>query len=284
MGNMAEEPALINLEKAIAQKNPRLLRMLPGFVIRYLKRTIHQDELNEIIRQYGHMSGVDFVKNALEDMHVSYETYGLENIPKEGRFIFVSNHPLGGLDGLVFIKVIGELFPDIRFPVNDLLLNIPGMNSVFLPINKHGHQSREAVRAIEEAYASDAQIVYFPAGLCSRKIKGRIVDLEWKKHFITKAVEYKRDIIPAFFSGKNSNFFYNLSNLRIRLGIKANIEMIYLPDEMFKQKDKKLALKVGEPLPYTMFDRSRTPAQWAEHVKSLVYALGETLNTIDTNR
>jgi putative hemolysin len=281
---MAEEPVLIDLEKAIAQKNPRLLRLLPGFVIRYLKRTIHQDELNEIIRLYGHMPGVDFVKHALEFMHVSYQTYGLENIPKEGRYIFVSNHPLGGLDGLVFMKVIGEIFPDIRFPVNDLLLNIPGLNSVFLPINKHGHQSREAVRAIEEAYASDAQILYFPAGLCSRKIKGKIVDLEWKKHFISKAVEYKRDIIPVFFSGKNSNFFYNLSNLRIMLGIKANIEMIYLPDEMFKQKGKKLALKIGEPIPYTLFDRSRTPAEWAVYVRNRVYELGDTLQTSDTNR
>jgi len=281
---MAEEPVLIDLEKAIAQKNPRLLRALPGFVIRYLKRTIHQDELNEIIRLYGHMSGVDFVKNALAFMQVTYETYGLENIPAEGRFIFVSNHPLGGLDGLVFIKVIGEIFPEIRFPVNDLLLNIPGLNSIFLPINKHGQQSRDAVRAIEEAYASDAQILYFPAGLCSRKRKGRIVDLEWKKHFITKAVEYKRDVIPVYFSGKNSNFFYNLSNLRILLGIKANLEMIYLPDEMFRQKGKKLSLTIGPPMPYTLFDKSRTPAQWAEYVKERVYEMGAAFENTEKKK
>ncbi len=281
---MTEETLQIDLRKAIGDKNPRLLRMLPGFVIRYLERTIHQDDLNEIIGRYGHMKGVDFVRNALEFMHVSWETYGLENIPKEGRFIFVSNHPLGGLDGLVFMKVIGEIFPEIRFPVNDLLLNIPGLNAVFLPINKHGSQSRDAVRAIDEAYASDAQILYFPAGLCSRKKKGKIVDLKWQKHFIKKAVQYKRDVIPVFFSGRNSNFFYNLSNIRIALGIKANIEMIYLPDEMFKQKDKKLALKVGNPIPYTLFDRSHKPDYWADYVRERVYELGNSLGNDDNKQ
>ena len=278
---MAEDTLRIDLRKAIGDKNPRLLRMLPGFVIRYLERTIHQDELNEIIRLYGHMNGVDFVRHALEFMQVSYETYGLENIPEKGRFIFVSNHPLGGLDGLVFMKVIGDLFPEIRFPVNDLLLNIPGLNAIFLPINKHGSQSREAVRAIEKAYASDAQILYFPAGLCSRKIGGKILDLKWQKNFIGKAVQHKRDVVPVFFSGRNSNFFYNLSNLRIRLGIKANIEMIYLPDEMFKQKNKKLALIAGEPIPYTVFDKSRKPAEWAEYVRERVYELGESFMNKD---
>ncbi len=274
---MEKEPVRIDIEKAIAQKNPRLLRLLPGFVLRYLKRIIHEEELNEILSRYGHLRGLDFVSAALDYMGVTYTTYGTENIPRQGRFIFVSNHPLGGLDGLVFIKVIGEIFPEIRFPVNDLLLNIPSLNDIFLPVNKHGAQSRQAVRAIEEAYASEAQILYFPAGLCSRKIKGKIVDLEWKKHFITKAVEYERDVIPVFFSGKNSNFFYNLSNLRIMLGLKANIEMIYLPDEMFKQKGKSLALKIGEPLSYKMFDRSRTPAEWAAWVKEKVYRMGEEL-------
>ncbi len=281
---MTEETLQIDLRKAIGDKNPRLLRMLPGFVIRYLERTIHQDELNEIIRRYGKMDGVEFVRHALEFMGVSYETYGLENIPKEGKFIFVSNHPLGGLDGMVFIKAIGEIFPEVRFPVNDLLLNIPGLNTIFLPINKHGSQTREAVRAIEAAYASDAQILYFPAGLCSRKKRGKIVDLKWQKHFINKAVQYKRDVIPVYFSGRNSNFFYNLSNIRIMLGIKANIEMIYLPGEMFKQKDKKLALRVGKPIPYTTFDRSHRADYWTEYVREQVYALGNVLNNNDNKQ
>ncbi len=275
---MTEKSLLIDVEKAIGDKNPRLLKALPGFVLSYLKKIIHQDDLNEIIRRFHDQEGLDFVEKSLDYMGISYTAEGLENIPEQGRFLFVSNHPLGGLDGLVFIHVIGKIFPDLKFPVNDFLLNIKNLDPVFLPINKHGSQSRDAVRAIEEAYASDSQILYFPAGLCSRKIKGKIVDLEWKKHFITKAVEYKRDIIPVYFSGRNSNFFYNLANLRVFLGIKSNIEMIYLPNEMFKQRGKKLILKIGQPIPYTFFDKARTAKEWAAYVKDIVYSIGSTMN------
>ncbi len=275
---MAKEPLLIDVEKAIGDKNPRLLKTLPGFVIRYLKRILHQDDLNEIITRFHDQEGLDFVAKCLEYMGINYTAEGLENIPEQGRFLFVSNHPLGGLDGLVFLDVVGRISPDVKFPVNDFLLNIRNLDPVFLPINKHGSQSREAVRAIEDAYASDTQILYFPAGLCSRKIKGKIMDLEWKKHFITKAVEHKRDIIPVFFSGRNSNFFYNLANIRVFLHIRANIEMIYLPNEMFKQKGKSLILKIGKPVPYTFFDKSRTAGEWASYVKEMVYALGDTMN------
>ncbi|MCD6201784.1 MAG: 1-acyl-sn-glycerol-3-phosphate acyltransferase [Bacteroidales bacterium] len=275
---MTEKSLLIDVEKAIEDKNPRLLKVLPGFVLRYLKKIIHQDDLNEIIQRFHEQEGLDFVEKTLDYMGISYSAEDLENIPEQGRFIFVSNHPLGGLDGLVFIHVIGRIFPDLKFPVNDFLLNIKNLDPVFLPINKHGSQSRDAVRAIEEAYASDSQILYFPAGLCSRKIRGKIVDLEWKKHFITKAIEYKRDIIPVYFSGRNSNFFYNLANLRVLLGIKSNIEMIYLPNEMFKQRGKKLILKVGRPIPYTFFDRTRTAKEWADYVKDIVYSIGSTMN------
>ncbi|HHJ11087.1 MAG TPA: glycerol acyltransferase [Bacteroidetes bacterium] len=275
---MTEKSLLIDVEKAIGDKNPRLLKTLPGFVLRYLKKIIHQDDLNEIIRRFHDQKGLDFVEKVLEFMGITYTAEGLENIPERGRFLFVSNHPLGGLDGLVFIHVIGKIFPYLKFPVNDFLLNIKNLDPIFLPINKHGSQSRDAVHAIEEAYASDSQILYFPAGLCSRKIKGKIVDLEWKKHFITKAVEYKRDIIPVYFSGRNSSFFYNLANLRVFLGIKSNIEMIYLPNEMFKQRGKKLILKVGQPIPYTFFDRTRTAKEWADYIKDIVYSIGSTIN------
>lgn len=266
---------LIDIERVIKDKNPRLLKILPGFIVRYLKKIIHQDELNAFLAEYGHLEGLPFIRAALEMLEIKYTVIGKENIPKNGRFIFVSNHPLGGLDGLVFIQEVGSVFPEIRFPVNDLLLNIKNLNRIFLPVNKHGSQSRQAARAIEDAYASEAQILNFPAGLCSRKQSGTIVDIDWRKHFISKAVHYQRDIIPVFFSGRNSGFFYNLANLRVKLGIRANIEMIYLPHEMFKQKGRKLTLIFGEPIPHTTFDKSKTPAQWASWVKKVVYELGE---------
>jgi len=264
----------IYIDQIIRQSKPGLYRILPGFLLRYIKRVIHQDEINFILTEKKDLEGLEFINGALDIMQITHTVEGLENVPKEGRFIFVANHPLGGLDGMVFIKEVGKIFPDLLFPVNDLLFNIPNLRSIFLPINKFGGQSREAVQQMEEAYRSDSQILYFPAGLCSRKASGKIMDVEWKKHVIIKAIQHERDIIPVHFSGKNSNFFYNLANIRNFLRIKINIEMFYLFDEMFMQKDKKIRMKFGKPIPYTTFDKSATHQEWANWLKDLVYELG----------
>lgn len=276
----AREPDFIDIEKAIEQKSVRLRKAMPGFIIRYLKRITHQDDMNAIIRDNAHLRGVPFVDGSLRDNGIKWTAYGKENVPREGRFIFVSNHPLGGLDGMIFIREVATIFPDVRFPVNDLLLNVKNFGDIFLPINKHGGQSRDAARAIEEAYASDHQILYFPAGLCSRKKKGKICDLQWKKHFVHKAVQHQRDVIPVYFSGRNSNWFYNLSNFRNALGIKANLEMLYLVDEMFKQRYKPIDMIFGKPIPYSTFDRSKTHQEWADYLKAEVYSLADKLEEL----
>lgn len=264
---------LIDVEKVLKSKNPGLAKLIPGFLINYLKRIIHQDDLNRFLKTSGHLKNAELIGEWLKYLGTYYQVHGKENIPAAGRYIFVSNHPLGGLDGLVFIYELSKYYADIRFPVNDILLNIENMNGIFLPVNKHGAQAREGARKIEEAYASDCQILYFPAGLCSRKKKGVIRDLIWQKSFISKAVSHKRDIIPVYFSGRNSDFFYNLSNIRNFLGIRANIEMLYLPDEMFRQKEKEIHMVIGKPVPWMTFDKSKSPAEWAEWVKSISYDL-----------
>ena len=268
---------MIDVAKVLRDKNPSLARIIPGFLINYLKRIIHQDELNRFLQESGHLRDADLIEAGLKFMNISYTVSGRENIPAEGRYIFVSNHPLGGLDGAVFIFELSRYYSCIKFPVNDILTNIENLNGIFLPVNKHGSQGRESARMIEEAYASDCQILYFPAGLCSRKKKGVICDLAWQKSFITKAITHKRDIIPVYISGRNSNFFYNLSNLRKLAGIKANLEMLYLPDEMFRQKEKKIRMVFGEPISWSVFDRARTPADWADWVKTKSYALESKL-------
>jgi putative hemolysin len=268
---------LIDVKKVLQAKNPSLSKIVPSFLINYLRRVIHEDELNEFLRRYGHLENAELVGAGLKFFDTSYSVTGVENIPVKGRYIFVSNHPLGGLDGLVFIYELSKYYPEIRFPVNDILLNIGNMDRIFLPVNKHGAQAREAARKIEEAYASDCQILYFPAGLCSRKKRGSITDLRWQKSFITKAVAHRRDVVPAYFSGRNSNFFYNLSNFRNLLRIKANIEMLYLPDEMFRQKEKKLDLVIGEKIPWQTFDRSKTPSEWSDWVRSKTYDLASRI-------
>ncbi|MDO9341534.1 MAG: 1-acyl-sn-glycerol-3-phosphate acyltransferase [Bacteroidales bacterium] len=263
----------IDVEKILYSKNPTLKKAVPGFVVNYLKRIVHQDDLNGFLEKWGHLRDAELIEAWLRHFEIKFNIIGSENIPKTGRYIFVSNHPLGGLDGLVFIYELSKYFPDIKFPVNDILTNIENLSGIFLPINKHGSQGKDAARKIEEAYSSGSQILYFPAGLCSRKKRGVVKDLQWHKSFISKAIQHKRDIVPAYFSGRNSNFFYNLSNIRKFLGIKANIEMLYLADEMFKQKDKEIRLVFGKTIPWETFDKTRSALEWADWVKSKSYEL-----------
>jgi len=320
---------LIDIERVIASKNPALLKVIPGFVIRYLKRITHQDAVNGYIFRNREKFGLEFVDAILQEFGAevsvnsaichsqedSYSPFAIchsqeetnekrkaksekptanseqqsswisstdstriadlvsQIIQSTGRYIIASNHPLGGLDGMALIQVAGRVRKDIVFPVNDLLMNVPGLRPLFIPINKHG-KNTENVRIIEETFASDKVVLYFPAGLVSRKQRGGVIrDLAWKKTFITKARQHKRDVVPVYISGRNSDFFYNLANRRKRLGIKANLEMLFLVDEMVKQKDKPIRITFGEPIPYTTFDRSKTDSQWAKWVKEVVYSL-----------
>ncbi|MDR2127403.1 MAG: 1-acyl-sn-glycerol-3-phosphate acyltransferase [Prevotellaceae bacterium] len=277
---MENEQLLVDIEKIIKSKSPFLAKILPKFVLRYIKRIIHEDEVNNILLKYGHNQGIDFVNAALDGLNISYTAKGLENIDnsQEARFIFASNHPLGALDGLVLMSAIGKHFNNnVKFIVNDILMNLKPLEPVFIPVNKHGRQTADYMKKTNDAYASDCQILYFPAGLCSRKIKGKIVDLEWKKNIIGKSAEYKRDIVPVYFSGKNSNFFYRIANIRKTLGIKANIEMFYLSDEFFKQKNSNFELVFGEPLKYNTFDRSKSHVEWVNFVRQKVYELDKKI-------
>jgi 1-acyl-sn-glycerol-3-phosphate acyltransferase len=263
----------IDVGKILYSKNTSLIKVIPEFVVNYLRRIVHQDDLNVFLEKCGHLKDAELIEAGLKHFEIKYKVYGSWNIPETGRNIFVSNHPLGGLDGLVFIYEISKYFPDIKFPVNDILTNLKNLSGIFLPVNKHGAQGKDAARRIEEAYSSGSQILYFPAGLCSRKKRGVIKDLQWHKSFITKAIRHKRDIVPAYFSGRNSNFFYNLSNIRKFLGLKANVEMLYLADEMFKQKDKEIRLVFGKIIPWETFDKTRSALEWADWVKSKSYEL-----------
>lgn len=269
----------INLRNVIKSKSPSMAKLLPGFVLSYLRNIIHEKQLNDVIYRYRNKFGLDFVDSILKEFGVTIETKGLENIPSGNKFIIAANHPLGGLDGMALMSTIGKKNPNIVFPVNDLLLNLPNLKELFIPINKHGRNTSN-IAIFEQTFASEKIVLYFPAGLCSRKIHGKIVDLEWKKTFISKARKYQRDIIPVHISGRNSNFFYNLANLRKIVGIKANIEMLYLVDEMMKQKDKKIKIYIGKPISYEIFTKKYADNKWAEMVKSHIYNIEKNI-TID---
>jgi len=273
------ESKLIDVEKVFYTKSPRVARKIPQFIYNYLKRVVHQEDLNEAIRRFNDQQGLDFVRSILAHMGVKLTYQGIENIAVDGRYIIASNHPLCGLDGMALMKVVGEVREDIVFPVNDLLMNVPNLLPLFIPINKHGSNTQNML-IMNETFASDKTILYFPAGLCSRKQQGKILDLEWKKTFITKARTYKRDIIPVHIKGRNSDWFYNLANWRKRLGIKANIEMLYLVDEMYKQNNKNISITFGKPISWTTFDNRFPDIIWAKKVKQHVYTLESNISSI----
>jgi hypothetical protein len=271
---------LIDIEALFASKNPKLLRFIPRFVLSYLKRITHQEEINGYIWRNRDKFGLPFVEAILKEFGVKAEIIDKRVVRDQlsGRLIVASNHPLGGLDGMALMHVLGKIRTDIIFPVNDLLMNVPGLRPLFIPINKHGRNTENA-HIIDRTFASDKMILFFPAGLVSRKqrINDKMVicDLEWKNTFIKKAKKYQRDIIPVYIAGRNSNWFYNLARWRKKLGIKANIEMLYLVDEMSRQFNKTITIIIGDPIAFTSFDKSKTETQWAAWVKKKVYGLGE---------
>jgi len=273
MSNTAKQPLRLDIEKVIGDKNPTLLKMLPGFVIRYLKRILHQESLNEYLRIHKDKIGVEFIDGILGEMNTKLDICGLENIPVNGKYVVASNHPLGGLDGMALMLAVSKVRKDLLFPVNDILMNIDNLKPLFTPINKYGGKSKN-MEVVNDTFASDKIVCYFPFGLVSRKRKGKIEDLFWRPTFITKAIKYKRDIIPTHINGRNTNFFYNLANLRKVLGIKVNIETFFLVDELFKQENTTLKITFGKPISYKIFDESYTKREWSEMLRQYAYKIG----------
>lgn len=270
---MSREPMKIDVDKVLRARLPKHYRYIPRWAVRWLERTICQDQLNTILVKMADKNSVDAATAALDEMGITIEATGLEQLP-EGRYMFVSNHPLGGLDGLALISLLGNRYEHkIKFLVNDLLMAVEPLRDVFLPVNKYGSQSRTYASQIDEALQGDSQIITFPAGLCSRmQPDGTIADLKWQKAAVVHAANYRRDIVPVYFDAQNSKFFYRFAKWRKRLGIKFNIELIFLPKEMLKQSGTTLHAVIGEPIPWAALDASH-PKQEAARLRDIVYSM-----------
>ncbi len=267
----------INIGEILKSKMGSKAKFVPSFMIKWLERTIHQDQVNEYIWSARELSGVDWITDCMRYLGSELDIRGEENMPKkdDGKlYTFVSNHPLGGHDGIALGVVLGKHYDGkFRYLVNDLLMNLPGLAPLCIPINKTGSQSRNFPQIVKAGFQSDNHILMFPAGLCSRRINGEIHDLPWKKTFITKSVETRRDVVPIHFGGRNSDFFYNLASFCKKMGIKFNIAMLYLVDEMYKNRGKAFTITIGKPIPWQTFDKSKTPYEWAQYVEDIVYRL-----------
>lgn len=263
----------IDLDAIVRSRAGNKAKYIPQCFINWLKRLIHQDFINAYLRR-GY-EGVDFCKGVVDYLGVTVNVEGKENLPEDGRvYTFVSNHPLGAVDGVTLGWVLGSHYNGkIKYLVNDLLMNLKGLAPLCVPINKIGRQARNLPAMVEGAFASDNHVIMFPAGLCSRKQDdGQIRDLAWNKSFVIKSVQHHRDIVPIHFVGQNSNRFYSVARWCKRLHL-PNFAMALLPDEMYRSQGKTYSVKIGKPIPWQTFDRSKSPAEWGAWVREMIYTI-----------
>ena len=266
----------IDIEKILRDKMGKKARYVPRFVISWLKKIIHEDEVNRFLWENRKLEGTEWLTACVQYLDMTLDIVGAENLPDkhDGKlYTFVSNHPLGGQDGVSLGSIIGQHYDGkFRYLVNDLLLNLPGLKPVSIGINKTGRQSRDFPRMVEAGFNSDNHLLMFPAGLNSRKINGEIHDLPWKKTFITKSVETHRDVVPIHFSGRNSKRFYRIAKFSDRW-LPFNLAMLFLVDEMYRNVGKTFRIPIGEPIPWQTFNKTKSPMEWAKFVEDRVYGL-----------
>ena len=248
----------INIDQILKDKLGAKYPFVPGFLVNWLKRIVHQDQVNAFLWESRDKTGVDWLEECVRYLDMTLKIEGKENLPSpddKRLYTFVSNHPLGGEDGVALGAVIGRHYDGrFRYLVNDLLMNLPGLAPLCIPINKTGKQGRDFPAMVEAGFKSDHHMLLFPAGLCSRKHHGVIEDIRWTKTFVSKSVEYQRDVVPIHFSGQNSNFFYRLANFSDRF-LPFNLAMLFLVDEMYKNVHKTFEIRIGKPIPWQTFDK-----------------------------
>ena len=267
----------IDVSSVLAAKAPRLARWIPRPLIGWLRRTIHEREINHILAEYWSLPPQEFIRACFREWGITYSIEGLDRLDGGKRYLFVANHPFGGMDGMMLADKLIDRFGDARVVVNDLLMHIEPLRPLWIPVNKHGSQNAAYARKMEEEFFGERQVLTFPAGLCSRKIDGRVTDTEWKTNFLKKAYASQREIVPVFVEGRLSNFFYRVDRIRKALGIKFNMEMLWLPDEMFSQKGRHFRIVVGDPIPVAELQQAGSLREQVEYVRKKAYFLEKKL-------
>ncbi len=262
----------IDVEKVLAEKAPSLKKWMPRLVLNWLKSKLHEEDINQIMHEIKDYYGLEYNSKGLEKLGANIESVNPHHVPKTNGVIVVANHPLGGLDGMALVKAVGEIRPDVHFVVNDVLKNLKNYGDVFVGVNKVRSTSASSLRNVEQVLSTEDAVLFFPAGLVSRKKKGVIKDLQWKKSFVTQGIDHKRLIVPAFIEGENSGFFYRFANIRKGLGIKANIEMLFLPDEMFRQRGNTVKIHFGKAFDSAILHSGKNHWEWAEFIKQYIYS------------
>ena len=267
----------IDIGAVLAAKAPRIARWTPRPLVEWLRRTVREREINHILAEYWNLPPQEFIRACFRDWNVTYSVEGLERLDPQGRYLFVANHPFGGMDGMMLADKLMERFGDVRVVVNDLLMHVEPLQPIWLPVNTHGAQNAAYARRMEEAFFGDLPILTFPAGFCSRRIDGRVQDIPWRTNFLKKAYASQRQIVPIFVEGHLSDFFYRLSRLRMALGVKFNIEMLWLPDEMLRQRGKHFRIVAGEPVAVSELQNLGSLREQTDYLRTKTYFLEKTL-------
>lgn len=275
MAQNSNEIKHINVEKTIKESNSKLLTKLPGFIVRLIVKIIKQKEINRFLNKHSDAVGRDFLIKIIEEYNIKIEVEGKENLPENGRCIFVANHPFGLIDGLVLTYIVSEKYGSLKAIANDAFMLIPQLHPFIAAVNVFEGSSKEYLKALDETYYTEVPITHFPAGEVSRLYKGKVQDTKWQKSFITKSISSNRDIVPIYFHGRNSNLFYTIFLLRRLFGINVNLELILLPSEFFKKRNKTIKVKIGKPIPYQTFDKSLSHWDWAQNVRKRLYSLSD---------
>ncbi|MEG2240673.1 MAG: acyltransferase [Alistipes sp.] len=267
----------INIKAVLAAKAPRLMRYLPDFVLQWLRKTLHENDINYILEAYQDLPPQEFLQACFRFWKVTYSIEGLDKLDPKGRYLFVSNHPFGGMDGMMLADKLIDYFGDARVVVNDLLMHLDPLRPLWIPVNKHGVQRTAYATRFAAEFAADLPILTFPAGLCSRRIKGVVTDLPWQSNFLRKAYASQREIVPVFVEGQLSNFFYRMERLRKLCGVKFGIEMLWLPDEMFSQSGRHFRIVVGKPIATSDLQAQGSLAGQTEYIRKKTYFLQKML-------
>lgn len=273
----------IDIGAVLAAKAPKIARFVPRWAVEWLRRTIREREINHILRSYWDLPPQEFIRACFREWNVTYSIEGLERLDPAGRYLFASNHPFGGMDGMMLADKLIDRFGDARVVVNDLLMYLDPLRPLWIPVNKHGMQNSDYARRFGDEFAGDVPILTFPAGLCSRRPHGVVEDPEWRPSFLKKAYDSQREIVPVFVEGHLSDFFYGTTNWRRRLGVKFNIEMLWLPDEMFSQEGKHFRIVVGDPVPLSELSAQGSLRAQTEYIRKKAYFLQNKL-TMDASK
>lgn len=280
---MASPLIQIDLWRLLQARLGRKGKLIPHFMVRPFEKLIRQRELNEVLSKLYPARGEAFCQGVLKELGIKLTIDYEENMPADPRSIFVCNHPLGGIDGMCVITFLHLHYGrPVRVVVNDLLTAVDPLRDIFLPVNKFGAQHRECVSALNDALEGPNPVLFFPAGLVSRlRSDSSIHDLEWNRAFVTKAMRYRRPVVPLYFEGRNTDFFYRAGYWRRKLHIKTNVEQTLLPREVFLGRGSNFRIVVGEPVDWQTFRGGASAADEAAAVCDRVYQLAELprLNT-----